>query len=468
MGIPFYFYEIAKSFPDILLQPKNKCDVLFFDYNSLIHPCSHYVINKSLVTGSLVTDESIIQYTLEYTNDIIEKINPDYVYICVDGVAPRSKMRQQRMRRFTKEFETGASVFDSNQITPGTLFMKKLNNALDDWAKEKVVNIVNIVVDSWENPGEGEHKIFKHISRQKYIDKNICIYGLDADLILLCLLEQNNKLSLFRDNSDRDTDYLDITKLRKHLMKSLTGKPKNDFTVILDYVLMVSLLGNDFMDTIPTLNVSSINCLVNNYCRLNLRLTNSMKQVEWYNVKKLLGTIVKQESRIYDAKMKKVYNITLPDTPNVFYYTSPDYIDTTHKYYTFYNVHDPNDCCREYITMLSWVLGYYTGHSHSNWSHVNKYDCAPFASDLVTFLNETPNITFQSNTPLTPRQQLFLVLPKSSISLQNDDKINRLILLDSLQVYFPTKLVIDLICQNKLFKGKALLPDIPDCILDIL
>jgi 5'-3' exoribonuclease 2 len=91
----------------------------------------------------------------DYTDKLIKIIKPKkLLYLAVDGVAPRAKMNQQRSRRFraaqeamekmSKEQElldewkskglqvppSSARGFDSNVITPGTVFMQKLSKAL--------------------------------------------------------------------------------------------------------------------------------------------------------------------------------------------------------------------------------------------------------------------------------------------------------------------------------------------------
>ena len=91
----------------------------------------------------------------DYIDKVIGIIRPrKFIYMAVDGVAPRAKMNQQRSRRFraaiesqkTTEIESGIlkewkrlglthpkeskKSFDSNTITPGTPFMAKLTDAL--------------------------------------------------------------------------------------------------------------------------------------------------------------------------------------------------------------------------------------------------------------------------------------------------------------------------------------------------
>jgi 5'-3' exoribonuclease 1 len=120
-------------------------------------------------------------------------------------------------------------MFDSNCITPGTEFMAKLSDYLkyfirkkikedSAWRKVKVIlsghevrahdrspeTRVSISThtrphpsssssSSLQVPGEGEHKIMEYIRRQKMLpehDPNTrhCLYGLDADLIMLALV----------------------------------------------------------------------------------------------------------------------------------------------------------------------------------------------------------------------------------------------------------------------------------------
>jgi 5'-3' exoribonuclease 1 len=82
--------------------------------------------------------------------------------LSVDGVPPRAKMAQQRQRRYKNqpkeligtmntenpkseqeeeeddEEEISPLDFDSQSITPGTQFMKRLGDALDNFVEEKI------------------------------------------------------------------------------------------------------------------------------------------------------------------------------------------------------------------------------------------------------------------------------------------------------------------------------------------
>jgi 5'-3' exoribonuclease 2 len=106
--------------------------------------------------GSCV-DVQVFQNIFEYIDRLVAMVRPrKVVYMAIDGVAPRAKMNQQRSRRFraaadreeqkeleqklreefkaqghkVKEQKGEGDTFDSNVITPGTVFMDRLAMAL--------------------------------------------------------------------------------------------------------------------------------------------------------------------------------------------------------------------------------------------------------------------------------------------------------------------------------------------------
>lgn len=160
--------------------------------------------------------------------------------MAVDGVAPRAKMNQQRSRRFrtakeAREVKEKAErkgeklpkekAFDSNCITPGvctslpclwwvlipigTMFMAKLSEQLKYFVNKKISEDSNwrdcqVILSGHDVPGEGEHKIMEYIRKsraQPDYNPNVrhCLYGLDADLIMLGLLSHDPHFCLLRE-----------------------------------------------------------------------------------------------------------------------------------------------------------------------------------------------------------------------------------------------------------------------------
>jgi 5'-3' exoribonuclease 1 len=148
------------------------------------------------------------------------------LYMAIDGVAPRAKLNQQRSRRFrsakdmqdaTKDLKkdqqssddgsTNGGVFDSNCITPGTEFMAKVSETIKYFIRKKVKEDplwrnLTIIFSGQEIPGEGEHKIMDHIRQMKsqpgyQPNTRHCIYGQDADLIMLGLVTHGKTACFF-------------------------------------------------------------------------------------------------------------------------------------------------------------------------------------------------------------------------------------------------------------------------------
>lgn len=226
MGIPKFFRYISERWPMILQLIEGtqipEFDNLYLDMNSILHNCTHG--NDDDVTKRL-TEEEVFAKICTYIDHLFQTIKPKKIfYMAIDGVAPRAKMNQQRARRFRtamdaekalkKAIENGDEIpkgepFDSNSITPGTEFMAKLTKNLQYFIHDKISNDskwreVQIIFSGHEVPGEGEHKIMnfiRHLKSQKDFNQNTrhCIYGLDADLIMLGLSTHGPHFALLRE-----------------------------------------------------------------------------------------------------------------------------------------------------------------------------------------------------------------------------------------------------------------------------
>uniref|UniRef100_T1JKJ5 Uncharacterized protein n=1 Tax=Strigamia maritima TaxID=126957 RepID=T1JKJ5_STRMM len=222
--------------------------------------------------------------------------------MAVDGVAPRAKMNQQRGRRFRSAREAEEAEkralrkgeelpkeerFDSNCITPGTEFMSRLHEHLKFFVSTKISTDkswrgIRIYLSGHETPGEGEHKIMEFIRSEKAkpdynSNTRHCLYGLDADLIMLGLCTHEPHFSLLREEvkfggktnqkrmvSAQETTFhlLHLSLMREYLdfeFASLKGKLSFDYNlekIIDDWVLMEFLVGNDFIPHLPQMHIA--------------------------------------------------------------------------------------------------------------------------------------------------------------------------------------------------------------------
>lgn len=236
-----------------------------------------------------------------YIEHLFDMIKPKKLfYMAIDGVAPRAKMNQQRARRFrsaldaergrAKAIEQGIPLpstdpFDSNAITPGTEFMEKLTVQLKYFVHKKVSTDsswqnIEIILSGHEVPGEGEHKIMEHIrvaKAQPGYSSNMrhCMYGLDADLIMLGLLSHDPHFALLREEvtfgrqrkqskelQDQNFYLLHLSIVREYLELEFAGIEKEmkfdyDFERVLDdFILINFFIGNDFLPEVPSLVIN--------------------------------------------------------------------------------------------------------------------------------------------------------------------------------------------------------------------
>jgi 5'-3' exonuclease len=541
MGIPYYFYTIYKKYQNsesLMIKEADMgnlgTDCLFFDYNSMIHPCAQQALSAGHEQHNI--EDEIIKSTIAYTKHTINLIKPKVAYIVIDGVAPRAKINQQRERRYKSTFLRKAEEFpqnetiywDTNKITPGTGFMKRLRIALDVFKLEMTKDkSCDILISDSDDCGEGEHKMMKIISDSKF--ERICIYGLDADLIMLSLLNTcANKIVLIRDNtfntkvqeSERTFTYLAIDKLKNAICQDLrlqckSELPFTDEKLLWDYIFLCFLLGNDFLEHLPSLIIkeNGVNVLMKFYTKAlvtNRKLlinifekdeSNSQisKRINLMMLLQILNDLSKTEDyffsnvySVYKTVSKETYrDISLDSFTNdkVFFFKEDTikYNTTGYKqrYYMYYGINDVESVCKDYLEGLYWILGYYNNHDHNNWTWYYHHHGTPFISDLCNYLKRhgqefasyiDNSSNLQKTIPNTTTEQLFMVLPRESLLniLKEENakmygKAERIFRTDSYSIckYYPNKLSIDLIHKEYLWQSKVFFDHFDKSIIDI-
>lgn len=306
MGVPKFFRWLSERYPAISqVIAENRIpefDCLYLDMNGIIHNCTHKDAGED-VSFRLSEEEMFIRI-FNYIEHLFGKIKPKQLFfMAIDGVAPRAKMNQQRARRFRtaldvenareKAIKEGVEMpkeepFDSNCITPGTEFMAKLSQQLRYFVNKKVSEDADwqgceVVLSGHEVPGEGEHKIMEYIRNAKAqpnYNQNMrhCLYGLDADLIMLGLLSHDPHFCLLREevtfgraskSKSKELEHqnfylLHLCIVREYLEMEFQELHENGTLafpfdlerVIDDFILMAFFVGNDFLPNLPGLHIN--------------------------------------------------------------------------------------------------------------------------------------------------------------------------------------------------------------------
>ena len=418
MGIPSYFSYIIKNHRNIVKRLSNApIHRLCLDSNSIIYDVARSLKNP--------TNTTIIQGVCQRIQSYIDQVKPlKETYISFDGVPPLAKANQQRERRYkgwvTHQLLQDTIEWNTVQITPGTDFMNQLDKELVKYFKGKPC-----VVSTSQEAGEGEHKIMDYLKRIAH-DERVIVYGLDADLIILGMLQPVH-IELMRESPDfinvsSYTDkllLLDLPQLRNTIEESMS---------IYDYVFMSMLLGNDFMPHFPSLQIrmNGMDVLMDTYKSLFSKGMNLYDgKVNWVNVRKLIQTLtiheqkrIQENDKIRDKARRDRKDIN--DIPimsrEVEKYINPYEPYWEDRYYSTLFHSEPTHAFRKqvsnaYVNMLVWNIQYYTSGC-KDWEMYYPYGYAPLLKDLVHHLPNDTKITYAPTTPLTPNQLLAYVMPE--------------------------------------------------------
>ncbi len=535
MGIPRYFRYITGKFDQLTIKTddtKVKIENLYFDMNCMIHPCVRKVMQNypNLVKDYNTLEDTpdfqnnpdlITQFEVkiykeidEYLDKLINIAGPtNLIYLAIDGVAPRAKMEQQRIRRYRtvkqKKMEkiiyekhgVNKTDFDTNCITPGTIFMYKLSEHLKIYVKNKSQESnIPIVLDDSQNKGEGEHKIVQYIKQFTKNNTN-CIYGLDADLIMLSLC-LDSEIYLLRETVHFGkvyTDqflYFDIKNLGNQLYDTISKKINENLeeplelerqNIINDYVCLCFMIGNDFLPHLNGVDISTntINDLLKTYIEIyqvRMKPLTDKSQINFIFLRQILTYLYYNEN-VYlpkyqnkldnfrprleyqnnmELEIEKIRFYPIFNKNRYFKFTDQGWIDRYYKYYfNICNISKNSDfitdICNNYIDGLQWNIKYYID-SCPSYSWYYKYPAAPCLRELCKhLLNRVYPTQFNDSIEYSPLEQLSIVLPIQSSILWAKNYRKSLESDYTLSGFYPNDIELDNLNKKYLYECDPIL-----------
>ena len=438
MGIPSYFFQLMKRHKQIISQFNNsiKVDNLYLDSNSIIYDVVHSM-TESLSKHEF--EEEVISRVCLKLLSYLQMIQPSRVFIAFDGVPPKAKMKQQRERRYkgwlTSQWLNEKKLWDTVQITPGTAFMKRLDQQLVQFFEPYRYQYIEFHLSTSNDAGEGEHKLFEFIRDHpdKHRGQHTMIYGLDSDLIILSLnhLSICQHISLLREapafniKEKEKTNQLTTLNINQlsDCITEIMGKDR-----LQDYIFMTLLLGNDFMPHFPALNLrtTGMDTLLNTYVECMKDKPMFQSEIQWDNVRHFMTTLASKEHELFMTEQasrnkRNVDNTTLEKRVNNLpmlkrekeYIICPTKPEWQKRYYE--QLFKPNvaigEVCTNYVQMMEWNMRYYT-KGCTNWSLYYHYAYPPLLEDLSKYIPSTQQLV-EDKTVVTSDELLEFVLPNA-------------------------------------------------------
>ena len=546
MGIPLYFRYLINNYDNIISKNDSypTTDNLYLDLNCGIHYCCREVLKEHPYSKQKQNsiEHRMIQNVVKYIEILVKFSNPqELLYIAIDGPAPKAKMVQQRQRRFKKFYERHqiekiqakhgidtekTEEWDTNCITPGTIFMDKLATYLKkSLPKNPLLKNIKIIINDSNIPGEGEHKLLHHLKSnyQEYVSNNPdtesktdvkthpinVIYGLDADLIMLCISSQVPNILLLREAVEFNNTihvkgykflYLRIDRLKDNLISEIMYRMDRDHLsaqqkkmILDDYIFFSFLLGNDFIPHSPSLSIKGggidlvIDFYVRYYDELKVNLVNvELKKINHDFLKGLfydLGLV--EDSLLQDFTKKrnkkrppnKIYEEPVDRELDLlnFYpqfnrkkeiYINPGEDEWKSRFYdSVFMIEDKYEIdkiCHQYLEGIFWNFHYYN-YGCISWEWNFPYSQPPSFRDvylyLHNFVSNINHLDIPKARPFKPYEQLLMVLPAQSRELL--PKSYQTLMVDPMSdiiEYYPKTYEIETTYKYYLWECQPILP----------
>lgn len=560
MGIPSFARIIIEKYKNTHSSIKGeKIDHFFIDFNSIVYNCYNNIDKKKIQKMSDTKIENrIISDVLKYLKHIItETVKPQKsVFIAVDGSAPCAKVRQQRFRRFKKILEDDIyseikkrhkikeekTWNTSCNIAPGTKFMAKLSKNIEKYIKSGFFSShtkkkINIILSDSNVPGEGEHKYMDLLRdmESKKSTETIVVYSPDADVIVLSLASHKNNIKILRSAGDTEKTkilygthefyYLIIDNIRKIFTKDILKihKDYDEKRIIIDYIFLISLAGNDFVLSIPFLKVKDDKLrtikgiyrkklqeldkhliLINDKGDFKINHTflkeyiKELSKAEEYKMRNIQKNIHRErKNQVLDqrtiekevnmepyekewariqhkpfySKFHPKYDVYNKEFDKLnFFQDTGVWKEQYYKYFLNISKKDEKEyneylerVITNYLESLMFVINYYLKGDPA-WRWYYKYRIAPLPSDIYQYIENCEDINdkikFNKSDPIKPFDQLMLILPPQMKHIIPTEYGNLMTDLDSnILDLYPTGFELDIYHGQKFIYSEPLLPE---------
>jgi 5'-3' exonuclease len=458
----------------------SKVNYFYIDMNGLFHSVAQYTFcydrHAFRTRSHPPTIKEFFHNITKTVDTLCQIVQPTNLFLAVDGVCPRAKQQQQRMRRYTGLIENPVSTpkasnehmksagFSPIMLSPGTPLMNDLDRFLKVYVQRRNSMAFKTFYTSHAEAGEGEHKIVEYIrqhlatlSTQRHV-----VFGLDADYFMLAMGTRCPNMYLMRDDPfDNMIHVVSIDKVKTEVYKQMVAeklkrKIHPDFhTTIDDFVLLSMLVGNDFLkplagfdDLFYTLDVA-----LNEYTQFDKPLTikqnlhhvnlrEFLKKLESYqrtSIENHMGKkVIEKDPAIEKSRYGLIdpSNQTVTESVDVGLWRQAYYMDR-------FGIDESSPqgqmvirrLCQKYYEGLDWNLKYYL-KGCPQWTWYYSYHFSPVIEDVIDYKYQP--VLFKKGEADPYYVQLLCILPPTHKDLV-PEKYRGVMDNSELKAMYPTK-----------------------------
>ena len=487
MGVPGFYRWLIQRYPLVRQSLKNpsrpRINNLYIDMNGIFY----HALEATRLKVTVVTERYIAE-VLRYLDMLVQLARPtDVLLIAVDGTAPFSKACQQRSRRFVAVRDMKSGSFDRTVLSPGSVFMEDIHQALLRFIEEKkksdsVWMKPVVMYSSTYVPGEGEAKILNYVREERLKDgwnpnKTHVIYSNDADVIFLSLQTHEPFFMILREGDSSqwkreraaheakqtamkwgadDFEYLHMSMVRQYLARDFHVEGEELERVIDDFVSIAFLIGNDFVHEFADIVIQKggFNDVVEVYKKVLAETGEHLVVDGRYNKNFqylfLKGVVL---------KFSKGGGASLPEDQRLqaLKKKSLEWVKTKYR-----DVPDGElpafvqGMARSVMDAFTWVLQYYSAGCPSwNWTYPYNYS-PPLVFVLDAVKDYEPH--FELDAPFPPFLQQLLILPPQSAKWMASAFQSLMFPPSPIARFYPTEFEVDRNGRKNEWQAVVLLP----------
>jgi 5'-3' exonuclease len=305
MGILNFHKWLKQKYNNQYTQIKEtiKVENFYIDLNFVLHNCISGVQKL----------EDLYKRLFNFLDNVFSFIIPTKTLtFATDGPAPYAKIILQRSRRLqmvrNKDIEFNNTSITPLHFTPGSIFMKELENKMNEYLKKLNDKLQVKIYTLMSGPDEAEIKLVKKITElNKKPEEKHVILSNDADIVVIFTsLEKYNNLQIVK--KEKGYFLFDIGQLVNDIKKEVNN---NNIICHRDFSLTFLLMGNDYFPKMKYTSVEKIyKAFQNTYSvytgenKKSLLINDNNFNINKETFRDYLYNIVIQTNKVYLNKFK--------------------------------------------------------------------------------------------------------------------------------------------------------------------